>query len=53
MFALTEYTMRNHGDTSGALIAFFFGISLLIIGLYYLIVFMKNNPTPKLEAINA
>jgi hypothetical protein len=53
MFALTEYTMRNHGDIYGALIAFLFGILLLVIGLFYLSQFVKKYPLLQPEATNA
>ena len=52
MFAGGEYTIRNHGDIAGAWIMFLFGLVLLVIGLYYLSQFMKNNPLPDEEVMN-
>jgi hypothetical protein len=52
MFAVGEYTIRNYGDTVGPWMFFFFGAVLLVIGLYYLSEFIKNNPLPDKEVIN-
>ena len=52
MFAVGEYTIRNHGDIAGAYILFTFGSILLVIGLYHLSRFMKNNPIPEMEVTN-
>jgi hypothetical protein len=49
MFAAGEYTMQNYGDITAALILFIFGATLLAIGLYQMIRFIRKYPLPERE----
>jgi len=53
MFAMGEFTIRNFGDETGAVLFYIFSGILLITGLYYLSKFMRENPIPKLEDTHA
>jgi hypothetical protein len=52
MFAASEYIIRNYGHSTGALIFFCFGATLLVIGFYQMIRFLRKFPLPEKEVTN-
>lgn len=53
MFAIGEFTIRHYGDEAGGYIMFCFAGILTVIGIYYMVQFLKKNPRASAEVINA